>query len=141
MRHKLINFESGYIALVSVVIMSAVLLLILVAVGGTSVSSRLGILSYEYKLQSSSLADGCVDVALLKLINNSNYNPTNELVKLGANTCTIVSVTSNGGQKIIQVRGIYPETGVNRSYTNLQVQATVSNGNIVVNSWEEVAHF
>lgn len=135
------NYQSGYIALVSVIIMSAVLLLLIVAVSGTSVLSRLNVLTYQYKEVSRGLADGCVDAALLRLINNSGYSPSNEAVLVGSQSCTIVSVTPSGGQNIIQVQGIYPATGNGRSYTNLQVRVTVSTGSLVIHSWEEVAHF
>lgn len=135
------NNQSGYVALVSVMIMSAVLLLLSVAVSGTSVLGRLNVLTYQYKEASRGLADGCVDAALLRLINNSGYSPSNESVSVGTQSCTIVSVTPSGGQKVIQVQGIYPATANGRSYTNLQVRVTVSTGSLVVHSWEEVVHF
>lgn len=133
--------QSGYIALVSVIIMSAVLLVLIVSVSGTSVLNRVNVLTYQYKEASRGLADGCVDAAFLKLINDSNYSPSNESVLLGSHSCTIVSVTPSAGQKVIQVQGVYPKTGNGRSYTNLQVRVTVSTGSLVVHSWEEVAHF
>lgn len=141
MKNKSFDNQSGFMALMSAIIISVVLIAITVGLSMNGFFVRSNVLNSEYKNVSSQLAEGCADGALLNLINNPAYNPSNQLYPVGSNNCTIVSVTPSGSQRIIKTQGIYPSSGPEQSYTDLQVTVTPSPGSMTVNAWEELAHF
>ena len=123
------NLQSGYIALISVIIMSALLLTITVALSSANYFSRYNILENEYKQRSSDLAEACVNYARGQLAGNVTV-AANTVVPVGTDSCKIVSVNND----IIIVQGAYPHSGPDISYTNLKVTL---NGNLTLNSWQE----
>ena len=126
------KIQRGFIALISSIVMSAILLLITTTLSLSSFFARFTILESEYKERSSTLAEACVDSALLKIALDNNYSPTNETVSVGKDSCLIKEVTTNSQQKIITTQAKYQE-----SYTNLKV--TIQTNNLQVLSWIEVA--
>ncbi|MBT9168078.1 MAG: hypothetical protein DDT19_01423 [Syntrophomonadaceae bacterium] len=115
----------GFIALVSVIIISAVLLTVVVGGGLIGFYSRFNILDAEFKERSSALADACVDVLLLRLATGETItNPVN----IGSSQCSILTTTSP-----YQVQAVF-----NNAYTNLLVAV---DGNLTITSWREVASF
>lgn len=121
----------GFIALISVIIISAVLMIIATTLGFSSFFGRYNILDSELKERSSALADACVDVALLKLVNNPTYSSSvSELVNIDLDTCNITNI-SPGYPKTIKVTSDYKNF-----VTNLEV--VVASSDLVISSWEEV---
>ena len=141
MTAKLQEDQCGYIALLSIVIVSAVLLIMTISVSATSVLGRVNILDYQYKQVSTALAEGCINTAILKSIHNPGYNPINELVSIGLDYCAIVSITTLGSEKVIHAQGVYPSSGNNRSYTNLEARIIINQNSLAINSWSELANF
>src|SRR3989344_2331312 len=62
------NASGGFIALISAVIISLVLMVVVFSVSTLAFFSRFNQLDSEYKEKSSALAESCVDLAILKLI-------------------------------------------------------------------------
>jgi len=131
--------NKGFVALMSAIIISVILLLIITNLSLTAFYSRSDVLDSELKDRSSALAEACVDTAILKLVNNSNYSPVNECVPVGdicpntnpnANICTIVSVDSGNHIKT--------QAKFNNSYTNFRI--VVDANTFAVQSWEECAN-
>ena len=111
--------SKGFIALISTIIISAILLLVATSLSSASFYNRSNILDAELKERSFALAEGCVDAAVLKLAKNFNYSPASggETVDIGADTCTIQSVEASSAGKIIKTRSEY------RNFvTNLEVE-------------------
>jgi hypothetical protein len=121
----------GFMALISAIIISIILLLIASSLNLTSFYNRSDILDSELKEKSSALAEACVDVAILKLANNQNYNPLNEIVSVETDNCIIQSVTSSNSQKIINIKADY-----NHYVTNLKI--IIDSSDLHVVSWEEI---
>jgi putative endonuclease len=122
----------GYIALISVIIISLLLITISVAVSFSGFFSRFSVLDNEYKEISNGLADACANTAILKVAGDWSYATTApETIAVGANSCQIVSIQNLGLQKVIRTQAIYQ-----KSFTNLKI--TVSNS-INIDSWEELA--
>lgn len=126
------NIQKGFIALISSIVMSAILLLITTTLSLSSFFTRFTILESEYKERSSALAEACVDSALVKIALDNTYSPSNEIVRVGNNTCLIKRVTTLGTQKTIVTQGNYQE-----SYTNLSV--TIQTNNLQIVSWLETS--
>ncbi len=125
-----LHSQSGYIAITSATIMLLIILLIVSTLGMSSSFSRTDISLFHFKEQSQALAEGCVEVALLRLAENKNYGG-GENVTIGSSICRIVSVVANGSEKIVRAEAEFQETN-----TNLVV--TVSGATLDILSWEEV---
>ena len=134
------NPEGGYIALISAIIISVLLLAITFTLSFTAFYSRFNVLDSEFKKVSSALAEACVNSAMLRIANDSSYTLSVEdelTFDPPANTkkCKIISVSS-GLSKTIKTQASY-----RKAYTDLQVQVTYTGTDVVINSWTELAHF
>lgn len=124
--------QRGFIALMSAVIISIILLLIATNLSLTSFYGRSNILDFELKERSYALAEACADTAILKLVNDPGYTPPagGEFVNVDGNDCVIESVTG-GGLKIIDIKTDY------KNYvTNLEIETDLTDMSII--SWKEI---
>jgi hypothetical protein len=122
--------KSGFIALVSAVIISIILLLIVSNLNLTGFYTRSNVLDYELQERSSALAEGCADMAILKFMQDSGYAGS-ELVDIGADNCQIESITNLGGNKIATVKADY------KNYvTKLKIVLKSTDASVI--SWEEI---
>ena len=120
---KKIKSNSGFVALMSGIIISVILLLVVTNLSFTSFYSRSDILDSELKERSSSLAEACVDVALINLAQSKPMPPNP--IPVGSDSCNIISAVS----PVIKTQASF-----NNAYTNLTITID-SNYNIL--SWEE----
>ncbi len=132
-RIKYKNSESGYIALMATIIITAVLSIITVSISQMSFLNRANISGTHLKEKSRALSESCVNVALLKLVQNKNY-VGNEIINVASSTCSIISIVPSGQNKVISAQG-----KVQGFYTNYKVTVTASPISIV--SFEEVQNF
>ena len=99
--------------------------------GNRSIGTRFLLLDLERKDSSYQLASGCVQVAIIEIVNNSvvpaSYPKT---IPVGSGTCTIKSVVSGTIKTTANVSG---------ATTNLQVSVDTSSG--AITSWREVQNF
>jgi hypothetical protein len=137
------NSQGGYIALISIIIIVALLMIITVAVSFSGFFSRFGILDNEYKEVSSALAEACADTAILNLAENwSNPEiPPGGIVHVGPGAddiCNIVSIEPSGGgsSKTIKV-----QASSKNSYTNLKIMVNNGGVGIGIDSWLEKPNF
>ncbi len=115
----------GFIALMSAIIISAILMTVVISGSLMGFNSRFNVLDAESKARSSALADACVDVLLLRL---ANREVVTDLVLVGSESCQIT------GSNPYQIQAVF-----NHSYTNLRI--TVDPTNYTVTKWEEVTNF
>ncbi len=128
------NTNGGYIALISVIVISALLIAITFTLSFTGFFLRFNILDYENKNQSVGLAEACVDTTLFKLSSNPSYTG-NEDISLGTNTCHIGSISNSGSQFSFKTQSAYPPSLPQKTYTNVSIVANTSDLSIV--SWDE----
>jgi len=125
--------EAGFIALMSVLIISITLLGIAFARSNNGFFARFGALNSEYKRVGLGLAESCVNVALLKIAQNASYLPAagGDTITVGSNTCTIKSVSYDKTywstspyheMATIQTQGTFNDT-----WSNLSVTAVIQN--------------
>jgi hypothetical protein len=115
--------KTGFIALMSAIIISVVLLVLATTLSVAGFFSRFNVLDAQYKQQSSGLARGCIDAALLQLAQDPN-NITIGDVSVGSAGCSIIAIqkdTPAAGEVTIKTKAV-----VNQAATNFQ---TVVNGN------------
>lgn len=125
MRSK--NKNLGFVALMTAIMLSVILMTVAISLNQVGFLTRSEVLDSEYKDRSFALAEGCVDIALLKLAQNSGYNPTDECYSVGdtclnggPNICTVVSVSPSAlGQITINTGAVFPST--NGAITKLKV--------------------
>lgn len=126
--------QSGFIALISVIIISALLLTIVVALNLTGFLGRYNILDSEFKQRSVSLAEACVDTELLNLAYGTTIilPSTVPIASPNPDSCVILSVVGSGPTTII-TQASFPSAA---PHTITNIKAVVdANGSIT--SWQE----
>ncbi len=129
------NKRKGFVALITAIVLSLVLIVVTVTLNRSSFLTRSAILEAEYKEMSSALAEACADIALLKLAVSSTYT-NDEVIDVNENQCLIKPILDNSpisGQKTIETRAIYKE-----SVTNLRIVVNASDISVVL--WSEVVY-
>jgi hypothetical protein len=128
--------QEGYVALISVIVISALLIGISSVLSFSGFFGRFNVLDSEFKEVSIGLAEACADQAVLFLAENPAYTPPagGQSVGVGSETCTIDSITGSWSPKTIYTQGIFHE-----SYTNLEVEVSNS-ADVTVTSWQEIAN-
>src|SRR3989338_4446979 len=126
-----IKTNSGFAALMSAIIISAILLLIATNLSFIGFYSRSDILDSELKERSSALAEACVDTALLELANNPNYAGDEAIIVFEGDTCIIQAINPDATPIIINTKAIFRQ-----ATTNLNVKA--NKADLFVVSWEEI---
>ena len=121
----------GFVALMSIVIISAIMLLYVFGLGASSFFARFDSLDSENKRISLSLAESCVSAALLKVTQNSAYTPaaSGDSVTVAQGTCKICTGTNN---TTIVTRALH-----SGAYTNVRATVSVANGSYTVTDWSE----
>ncbi len=128
--------SSGFIALISAIIISVVLLLVVVNISLTGFYNRYNILDSELKKRSDALAEACADTAIIKLSNDLNYNlvSIDHAIPIGTNKCDIYSINPNpprSGNITIVTKANYNNT----YYSTFQIILNSTNMSVV--SWQE----
>ena len=137
------NDTKGFVALMSVIIIGAMLSLFVFTLGVSTFYSRYGIFDSENKHMSVALADACVNSAILKIAQNPSYAPAagGECVGVGGEcggtgelqVCKICDVTTAGAITTIQIRAAY-----GGAYTNVAVSVDSSDGRFGIVSRREL---
>lgn len=124
MFNKQNNYQDGYIALMSAIIISLVLVAVLSTISIVGFAVRANTLEGEYKERSLTLARACVEYATLQLSGKPLYYVTNETVTVTTEgTCTLT--TKNGGAWKMM---IYASASVENAVTQLQASFDIKKG-------------
>ncbi len=134
--HYKLQTQSGYIALMSAIIISILLLAITVNLGFNGFFGRFNILDSESKERSSALAEACVDTAVLNLAQGSTPSPLPANISVGSESCKIFSVQYD--TPVLDQATIKTQAVINKAHTNLQV---IINNNFEIISWKECPTF
>lgn len=125
------NIKSGFVALMSVIIISAILLILAVTLSSSSIFERYDILSSEMKEKSLSNAEACIDEALLILANDETHTSTTTTTLTSNDNCTIGPIPGAGNPRIFYVTS-------NRNGYTTNIKTSVNPLTISVNYWEEI---
>lgn len=121
----------GFIALISVVIISFVLLLVATTLGLKGFFSRFNILDSESKTKSAELVNGCIETARLKLANDNSFTtPSDTDIFINTEKCTY-RVSSGGKIKAWSV--------VSKAETYYGVIVNINDPNIPINCLVELS--
>lgn len=116
-------------------------MVIVFTLGFSGLYGRFNILDSEFKKRSMALAEGCVDVMIIRLQANPNYTlaPSADVVFIGSDICKIWSIVPAAGwPKTIKIQAVYPSSSAKKSYTNLEIGVSRPADRVVVDSWKEI---
>lgn len=122
--------NKGYIALISVLIMSAVVLAIAITLNLSSIDETKTGLLKEQSLKSFSLADACSEESFIRLRRDSNY--TGGQLNFKDGYC-IINISGNGNSRLIDV-----EANISNIIRKIRFDIRISGNNIIQNSWQEL---
>jgi type II secretory pathway pseudopilin PulG len=131
--------QRGFVALMSTIIISAILIALMMTIAAASFYARFDALGEGNKRQAQALAEACIDVALLALATSTDamqYDPAGEVVSVtadadGPTTCTIKDILHNPSSVTIDA---YASS--DNSYDNVSATASLS-PSIQIISWSE----
>lgn len=123
----------GYIAIVTAILISFLMLLLAVTFGASSLLGRFEAVDYSSKRTSYFVARSCLDHARLELALDSSY-AGDENVAVDTHQCTVRPLTTQGSNTIIEATAI-----INGQTTNLSL--TVLTAELTTVSFAEVADF
>ena len=126
--------DSGFVALITAIILSFILILVTTTLSQSSFLTRSILLDSEYKERSAALAEACVDVAKLKLANNSGYSVINYDVAVGSGSCRIDAVVNQTPPNYHTIRTSASSTM--EAVTKLEIILEASD--LSIYSWEEI---
>jgi len=134
--------SAGFIALISVIVITLILLTLTAALATKGFLDRFNIIDGENKEVSAGFAASCVEFARVGISNEgADYSPTNKDVCLDSHCtgeaddkkCTIVSVTPATGHRTIQTISSY-----NHAATRYSVIVDSDDLEIPIISWKEI---
>jgi len=133
---KMVKSQAGYIALITAIIVGAVVLIMAIATTLVGIGqSRNGFLSQNFA-EARSLAAACAEKALIDLKDNHNYTG-NETINLGNGQCQIAAIEDLGGEaRIIKLTGV-----VNNVTRKTKIEISQIDPSMTLVSWQEVADF
>lgn len=124
--------QSGYVALITVLIVGAASLAIGLGILLTSTDSQKAVLSEQRSAQARSLAVSCIEEALQQIHDTTSFTGTNNLT-FGTDSCTYTVTNTGGSNRQVDATGTVG--GVVRK---IQVYATIGASSISITSWQEV---
>ena len=130
----------GFVALMSVIIVSAILTTIIFTLGASTFFARFDVLDIENKRESLFLAEACVNAAMLKIARDVSYEPFasgEQMTVEGLKTCKICPGTNNPSRQSTET--IYARALYNGAYTNIEATIQTAQGTFAITGWHENA--
>jgi hypothetical protein len=127
--------DAGFIALITAIILGVILMVVAISLSTTGYFTRGQVVDAEYKEHSRSLAEACVQIALLRLASNPAAN--HYLQTIGSDRCIIGNPIPSATDYIISTLAAFPATTTSAfgAITYLQIKALKSNLSII--EWKE----
>lgn len=128
--------QKGFIALTSILIIGALILVISVGLSLRSVSEAQISVSEQESHVALALANLCAETALMKLEGILNYNG-NEMVDVDGVSCDIMNIEGSGNLN----RTVKAKSTVSGYAKKVKVVVSKISPVMQITSWEEVADF
>jgi len=124
--------NNGFIALVTVLIIFAIVLLVGLSIGLLSINEAQMGLKKSQSSQAYYLANLCVEDALMKLKENINYSG-NETIETESGSCQILPIEGKWTIKTI--------SNFQNQVKKIKIIISQVNPKMIISSWQEVADF
>jgi hypothetical protein len=128
--------EGGYMAIISALIVSALMVIIASSANIKSIYESDMALKASKGWESFYLAMACAEEALIKLKENVDYLG-GEVLTLDNGECTIVDVAGAGNNR----RTVKASASLNDQVRRIEVNIDEVNPTLVIDSWQEVSSF
>ncbi len=128
--------STGFITLISVLVVGAVGIAITLSVIVLGLGSSRTSFALEQSNQAKALTNACVEEALQQIKDSTSFTSTGTSLTLGQGTCTY-TVTNDGGQN----RTITATGTVGTTIRKVKVVISQISPSITVTSWQELADF
>ena len=125
--------ESGYVALLTVLIVGAAAAAIALVLLTSGADSQRAALVEQQSKQARALAVACGEEALQQIHDNIAYSGTNSL-SLGQGNCTYIVTVSSGTARTLAATGV-----VGNVVRKVQINVTINASSISITSWQEVS--
>ena len=122
----------GYVALISVLIMSAILTLIALSASYFGIGRSTMVLQKNQTSESYYLAMACAEEALIKLGKDQKHYQGNETLNINGASCSILPIEKEGKVHIIKV-----SSNVHNQTKKIKIEVKKDK----MKSWQEVAEF
>jgi len=126
----------GFIALTSVLVLSAILLSITISVASRSISTAEISTGNSAKHKARILARSCAEHALVELQRTLNYSG-NESLTIDGESCDILSISGTGNTN----RVIQAKSEVFGYIQKLEIMVSEVSPDVTITSWDEVTSF
>jgi hypothetical protein len=130
---KTFNTESGYIALISVLIIGAVSVTVATALLITGSDAQQENLARQQSLKARQAAGGCIEEALQQIHDNTAFTATNTAVTVGDASCNY-TVTNTGAS----TRTITATSTNGTVVRKIQAYVTINASSLSISSWQEM---
>jgi len=128
--------QGGFIALISILILGAMMLVISIGVSLRSIGETDMALSEQESHRALALANLCAEQALMKLESILSYSG-NESIIIGSESCDILAISGSGNF----TRTVKTQSTVSGHTKKVQVVVSQISPTMQIASWEEVADF
>ena len=125
--------QSGYIALISVLIIGAVSVTIATALLITGADAQQENLARQQSMKARQAAAGCVEEALQQIHDSTAFVATNTSVAVNDTTC-LYTVTNTGSS----TRTITASSTVGSVVRKIQAYVTINASSLSISSWQEM---
>lgn len=123
---------AGFIALITILIISAIILLMLISTSLANLDQLKMVLQKNQASESFYLATACAEEALIKLKDDLNYTG-NETLIFDGGTCTILPVEgTNNSNRVIKTSG-----SAGNQVQKIKIEINKVNPEIEISSWQE----
>jgi hypothetical protein len=130
------KMDNGFIALISVVIIEALILLISIGVSLRSITESNISLDEQWSNRALSLSNACAEIALMKIESVLNYNG-NEIIMIDGDSCEIMPLEGSGNTNRI----IKTQSAIMNNARKVEVKIAQISPVMRITSWKEVADF
>ncbi len=126
------NKKNGYIALISLIIIGAIVLLIILAITFSGLTQKLNMIEGNHAVRAYYLANACGNYALLKLQQDENYGGNENLV-LDGQSCQIEDIWGSGNEN----RTVFVSSELGLAKKNIRIEISQLRPKTIIKSWEE----
>lgn len=135
MKRKGLNTKRGFVALISSIILSLILLGLTLRVSSGNFSARANALNSEFKSISVALARSCSQIALLKLSQEYWYIPeeNGDRITIEENTCIIKKINHDIEDSSTHIKKVLviTESSYRGAFTTLYTEILMTNPSFV----------
>lgn len=126
------RMQSGYVALIAVLLVGSASLAIGLALLMTAVDSQRSTLVEQRSIQARNIASACTEEALQQIHDDTAFTGSNNL-NIANGSCSYTVTNTGGSNRTITASGTV-DTVVRR----MQLTITIGVSTITINTWQEV---